>query len=91
MSLCALSANGKKSCSGKESGPSPKTMGEQDLACTIQHMPSLVMICSVVFVLECWHRHTHTRKYTIHADHYVSVSNNKPIQQDTHKKNVSYA
>jgi len=34
-------------------------IGDQDLSCTA-HLPSLVMICPLVFVLECWHTHIHT-------------------------------
>jgi len=54
--------------SGKQATANPVTktfnlstsnkMVDQDLPCTI-HLPSLVMICPVVFVLECWHTHTH--------------------------------
>jgi len=35
------------------------TSGRLCLPCII-HLPSLVMICSVVFVLDCWHTHVHT-------------------------------
>jgi len=42
-------------------------MVDQDLSCTM-HLPSLVMIRLVVFVLECWHTHTYTYTHTYRAD-----------------------
>jgi len=45
--------------------PQIKRVTMQKLSCTI-HLPSLVMICPVVFVLECcqhrWHTYTHIHR-----------------------------
>jgi len=38
-------------------------MVDQDLLYT-NHLPSLMVICPVVFVLECWHTHIHTHVCT---------------------------